>query len=104
MATISRACHITNTNGHELDKTIDIYRRATNYIIDIVILRYDDIMKITGDEKAPAQKKRMGFVENLIHTTKKNKAEYKKFDREFYKFPTYFRRAAIAAALGTVLS
>ena len=73
MATVSRACHITNTNRHELDKTIDIYRRAVNYIIDIVILRYDDIMKITGDEKVPAQKKRMAFVEGLIHTTKKTK-------------------------------
>lgn len=104
MTTISRACHITNTNGHELDKTIDIYRRATNYIIDIVILRYDDIMKITGDGKVPAQKKRMAFVENLIHTTKKNEAVYKRFNREFYKFPSYFRRAAIVAALGTVLS
>ena len=39
MTTISHACHITNTNGHELDKTIDIYRRATSYIINIVILR-----------------------------------------------------------------
>lgn len=104
MATVSRACHITNTNGHELDKTIDIYRRATNYIIDIVILRYDDIMKITGDGKVPAQKKRMGFVENLIHTTKKNEAVYKRFDREFYKFPSYFRRAAIVYAIGTVSS
>lgn len=104
MATISRACHITNTNGHELDKTIDIYRRATNYIIDIVILRYDDIMKITGDGKVPAQKKRMTFVESLIHTTKKNKAVYKRFDREFYKFPSYFRRAAIVYAIGTVSS
>ena len=62
MATVSRACHIKNTNGHELDETIGIYRRATNYIIDIVLLRHNDIMKITGDGKVPAQKKRMASL------------------------------------------
>ena len=48
-------------------------------------------------------KARFNFAEKLIHTTKYNTAKYD-FDAKFYKFPSYLRRAAIQAALGSVSS
>jgi IS605 OrfB family transposase len=43
-------------------------------------------------------------VEKLIHSTKNNVAKYPLFDKDFYKFPSYLRRAVIATAVGAVCS
>jgi hypothetical protein len=45
------------------------------------------------------------FVEKLTHATKKNPCPtYGEFDVLFHKFPSYFRRSAIADAFGIVKS
>lgn len=43
-------------------------------------------------------------MEHLIHSTANNDATYKRFDKEFYKFPSYLRRDAINTAIGLILS
>jgi hypothetical protein len=44
-------------------------------------------------------------VEKLIHKTKTNPApEYKEVNQKLYKFPSYLRRATIAAAFGKMKS
>ena len=48
--------------------------------------------------------RRVNATEHLIHTTKKNLAKYPDFDIRFYKFPSYLRRGAISAAIGSVSS
>ncbi|WP_303150039.1 hypothetical protein [uncultured Cloacibacillus sp.] len=49
-------------------------------------------------------KARKSYVEGLIHTTKYNAAAYPEFDKKFYKFPSYYRRSAIAFVLGALTS
>ncbi|WP_195657051.1 hypothetical protein [Blautia massiliensis (ex Durand et al. 2017)] len=43
-------------------------------------------------------------MERLIHSTANNDAVYKRFDKEFYKFPSYLRRDAINTSIGLILS
>ncbi len=43
-------------------------------------------------------------MERLIHSTANNEAVYKRFDNEFYKFPSYLRRDAINTSIGLILS
>ena len=79
-------------------KTLEIYRMAVEYLIDIILAEWDDI------EDIDKQKIRYNHIEHLVHKTKKNKPKYGNFDRKFYKLPIYFLRAAIADAYGLVSS
>ena len=45
------------------------------------------------------------YIEKLVHATAKNPSpEYPDFDKRFYKFPSYMRRAAINTAIGHIKS
>lgn len=77
--------------------TIQIYREAVSFLIDIVNKEWSSLETITGELN------RFTEVEHLVHTTKGNIAKYD-FDSKFYKFPSYLRRAAINSALGCVSS
>ena len=103
MATVSYGMKIKNEN-HIFDKTIEVYRDAVKYLTNIVLLHYDTISGIQGYGGATAQQCRRQYVEMLVHTTEKNDAVYKKFDEDFYKFPSYLRRDAITTAIGNVMS
>ena len=80
-----------------LDTSISIYREALRFAIPIVNIQWDKL------EEFDYTKQRMTHIENLIHSTKNNKAQYD-FDEEFSKFPTYLRRAVINNAIGVVSS
>lgn len=80
-----------------LDNTIKIYREAVSFLIGCFNKEWSAIQVI---DKA---KTKFNFAEKLVHTTKHNVAKYD-FDVKFYKFPSYLRRAAIQAALGSVSS
>ena len=109
MATVSYGLKITEAY-HIFDKTIKIYRNAVHYISDIAIRHYDELKSlesITGDDGKviiSAQQRRQQKMERLIHSTANNDAVYKRFDKEFYKFPSYLRRDAINTAIGLILS
>lgn len=79
-----------------LRDTVCLYKNAVSYLINIVNLNWDAISTYDGKFKKT-------YVENLIHTTKDNIASYD-FDIKFHKFPSYFRRSAIADAIGIVSS
>jgi len=79
-----------------LKPTISIYREAVGFIVDIINRKWDAINSLKI-------KKAYNEIENLIHTTKNNKAAYD-FDGLFIKFPSYLRRAAIADSYGIVSS
>ena len=103
MATVSYGLKIASAY-HIFDETIKIYREAVKYITDVALLRFDEISVIDaygGYTKQQAQRK---YVESLIHATKESPACYERFDREFYKFPSYLRREAITTAIGIVSS
>lgn len=109
MATVSYGLKLTDAY-RVFDKTIKIYRDAVHYISEIAMAHYNELSAledIKGDDGTviiSAQQRRQGKMERLIHTTANNTAEYDRFDREFYKFPSYFRRDAINAAIGIILS
>ena len=46
----------------------------------------------------------MMYIEKLIHSTSPCNAVYPSFDKNFYKFPSYFRRAAISSAIAHIKS
>ena len=103
MATVSYGLKITSAY-HIFDETIKIYRKAVEYITDITLLRFDEISVIDTHEGYTKQQAQRKYMESLIHTTKENPACYERFDKEFYKFPSYLRREAITTAIGIVSS
>ena len=104
MPTVSYGAKLIG-NRRFLELTAKIYRKAVSYILGIALKHYDELALITDSPDGfPAQKLRKSAVESLIHSTKSNKAKYEKFDQEFYKFPSYFRRDAIAAGIGKAFS
>ncbi len=66
--------------------------------MNVIDTEFDSLDKMTATSiVAP--------VEKLIHTTQTNPSpKYKTYNQQFYKFPSYFRRGAIASAFGKVKS
>ncbi|WNS78912.1 hypothetical protein RRU94_02905 [Domibacillus sp. DTU_2020_1001157_1_SI_ALB_TIR_016] len=88
---------ITNRTEIFNDK-LDIYNDALSFIIQVIDKEFDNTDDLTTKSIVPA-------VEKLIHATKSNpQPKYKEFKDRFYKFPSYFRRSAIASAFGKVKS
>ena len=90
---------IKNHNGI-FTKTLKIYRMAVDFIIDVCLAEWDDI------EAEGTKKERCNLIESLIHKTEDNPNPKYAFDdvKEFYKMPSYLRRAAASDALGLVSS
>lgn len=80
-----------------LEDSIFIYREVLSFVIPIVDNHWNEMKDIDSN------KKRMGYVEKLIHSTSTNHAVYN-FDKKFHKFPSYLRRAVINRAVGIVSS
>lgn len=93
----SYKCKLVNVNT-SLDTTIDIFRQALSFIIDVVEKEWDDISKVDGANKG------RNLLEMLIHKTKRNPSPKYDFGKDFNKFPSYLRRDAASQALGIVSS
>lgn len=84
--------------NHIFDAAVRIYREAVDFFIAPRLEHWDKLSRING------QHGRLQFVEQLAHRTIKNPSPVYDFDRQFYKFPSYLRRAAISKAVGIVSS
>ena len=84
-------------NLRAVKNTVLLYRKAVEYLTVPVKDHYEKLEKIKG---ANYQQQ---YIEHLVHSTKNHKAVYD-FDKQFYKFPSYFRRSAITHAIGAVSS
>jgi len=82
------------------DPTIKIYREAVAFLVDIANKEWDTL----GLEFKQNKMKGQRSLERLVHETRNNPAPKYDFDGRFYKFPSYFRRAAMTEALGAVSS
>ncbi|NEQ87529.1 MAG: transposase, partial [Moorea sp. SIO2I5] len=81
-----------------LGETVGIYRRACRYLVGIIYTHWSELGDLTADQLTPA-------VEKLMHqTAKRPSVKYPQFNKTFYKFPSYLRRAAIAFSAGQVSS
>ena len=95
---------IISSYGVELRKqnipirqTLEIYRSAVRYLVEVYESVWEELAQIEES------KKRFNAAEHLVHTTKQNPARFD-FDFCFPKMPSYFRRAAVQHALGSVSS
>ena len=95
---------IISSYGVELRKqnipirqTLEIYRSAVRYLVKVYESVWEELAQIENS------KKRFNAAEHLVHTTKRNPARFD-FDFCFPKMPSYFRRAAVQHALGSVSS
>ena len=84
--------------NHIFDETIKLYRCAVDFFIKVCLDEWDAVATIPGIQKQQA------YIENIVHATKARPVVRYDFDRAFYKFPSYLRRAAIRAAIGKVSS
>ena len=91
---VSRSADIKKT----LSATADIYRRAVNFFIGVCDGEWDTVSVGKGS------KGKVNAVESLTVRTKKRPSVPYDFGKDFYKFPSYLRRAAIAEAAGKVSS
>ena len=85
----------------DMKNTVQIYRRALAFVIDVCNREWGNISVLGGT------KEKDHYVEKLIHPTKNNPNPKYPFDikgSEFYKFPSYLKRAVIAEAIGAVSS
>lgn len=85
----------------DMKNTVQIYRKALAFFIDVCNKEWTNISPID------TQQKRQRHIERLIHPTKSNPNPKYPFDTkgsEYYKFPSYLRRAAINDAIGAVSS
>ena len=83
--------------GSVLDDTVAVYRKAVDFFI-AVMMEHWDLFKGLG------QKDALKECENLCISTAKRPTVLHDFSVDFYKFPSYLRRAAINAAFGAVSS
>lgn len=79
--------------------TLALYRGAVDFFIDVVLRKWGDVSVLDKNLE------RQQLIERATHATNKRPVvEFTEFDEEFYKFPSYLRRAAISEALGMVSS
>jgi IS605 OrfB family transposase len=79
-------------------QTVKVYRRLCRHLVGIIFTHWAELGGLSNQQVIPA-------VERLIHQTAQNPdVTYSSIDRVFRKFPSYYRRAAIAFAVGQVSS
>ena len=91
---ISRSADLRNT----LSATAGIYRKAVDFFIGVCDREWDVI------SLRKMQTERVNAIESFTVKTSKRPAVPYDFGKDFYKFPSYLRRAAISEAVGKVSS
>lgn len=85
--------------NHIFKDTVSVYRDAVDFFVGVCLSEWDAISAIDGNHI------QQQYVEHLCHKTADNQnPKYIRFDRKFYKFPSYLRRGAITEAIGKVSS
>lgn len=82
-----------------LNDTVSIYRKALAFLIGVVAENWNAVESITTGSLEQQR-----YIEKLVHGNKNREAKYPDFDKLFYKYPSYLRRATITAAIGAVSS
>ena len=91
---INRSADIRST----LSATAGIYRKAVDFFIRVCDREWGAV------SLHRQQTERVNTVESLTVRTKKRQVVPYDFGKDFYKFPSYLRRAAISEAIGKVSS
>lgn len=78
-------------------ETVKVYRRLCRHLVGIIFTHWSELGSLSSQQVVPA-------VERLVHSTSHYPDVKYPIDRTFHKFPSYYRRAAIAFAVGQVSS
>ena len=73
--------------------TLDIYHKALSFFIDVCFNEYHNLLDKSSKDK-------MNYIESITHITAKNLNIKYDFSKDFYKYPSYLRRATIMEAIG----
>jgi len=76
-----------------LEPTIEIYNKALSFYLKVISKEWKSIKDLKSNEQ-------LRVLEKLTHKTKHNPNPKYNFDKDFYKFPSYLRRACIMEAIG----
>ena len=79
--------------NHIFEQTVEIYRNAVSFFIDVCDKEWDVLEQLKNLEKCRK-------IEELTLQTKKNQNPKYDFNERFYKMPAYLRRSAINTATG----
>ncbi|WP_233277511.1 hypothetical protein [Paenibacillus durus] len=98
MKVVKTLKHPITSHHRMLDATLLVYQEALSFLITVIQEQFMALESLSTQAVVTA-------VERLTHRTKHNPNPfYSEFDQRFYKFPSYFRRSAIAEAFGMVKS
>lgn len=78
--------------------TAALYHDAVDFFICVILKEWESFSKCTNANRA------VNVCEKLTNPTKSHPVVTYNFSEQFYKFPSYLRRSAIAAAFGKVCS
>ena len=79
--------------NHIFEQTVEIYRNAVSFFIDVCDKEWDVLEPLKNLERCRK-------IEELTLQTKKNQNPKYDFNERFYKMPAYLRRSAINTATG----
>ena len=79
--------------NHIFEQTVEIYRNAVSFFIDVCDKEWDVLEQLKNLERCRK-------IEELTLQTKKNQNPKYDFNERFYKMPAYLRRSAINTAIG----
>ena len=79
--------------NHIFEQTVEIYRNAVSFFIDVCDKEWDVLEPLKNLERCRK-------IEELTLLTKKNQNPKYDFNERFYKMPAYLRRSAINTATG----
>lgn len=79
--------------NHIFEQTVEIYRNAVSFFIDVCDKEWDLLEPLKNLERCRK-------IEELTLQTKKNQNPKYNFNERFYKMPSYLRRSAINTAIG----
>lgn len=83
--------------NHIFEQTVEIYRNAVFFFIDICDKEWNKLKDLRSKE-------RLQLIEKLSLKTKKNTVTEYNFNQKFYKMPSYLRRSSINTATGAYSS
>lgn len=93
----SSKAKIVDCNFLVLSQTVDKYRNAVAFFVNVIDKEWNRFKELTTKES-------YNLVERLTIETKKNPTPLYNFKNGFHKFPSYLRRSAIADSYGIVSS
>ena len=79
--------------NHIFEQTVEIYRNAVSFFIDVCDKEWNILEPLKSKEK-------LSYIEKITLQTKKNTNPKYDFNEKFYKMPAYLRRSAINTATG----